>query len=84
MSYSTKYLCRGQRGEKTESGEFQQFLVTELTRMEQNIMDFATQHEVFCSGNVFSHLEWSLSPWRNYRRGGLKVVGEFFEAISQL
>jgi hypothetical protein len=48
-------VFRGQRGEKTESGEFQQFLVTELTRMEQNIMDFATQHEVFCSGNVFSH-----------------------------
>jgi hypothetical protein len=31
--------------------------------MEQNIMDFATQHEVFCSGNVFNHLGWSRTSW---------------------
>ncbi len=26
-------------------------------------MDFATQHEIFCSGNVFSNLGWSRTSW---------------------
>jgi len=40
----------GSSGEKSgESGQFQQFLVTELARMEQNILDFSIQHDTFCS-----------------------------------
>ncbi|XP_023339263.1 uncharacterized protein LOC111709669 [Eurytemora carolleeae] len=43
------WLLGSQRGDKSESGEFQQYLVTELTRMEQNIIDFQNQHDTFCS-----------------------------------
>jgi hypothetical protein len=33
----------------TESNEFQQFLATEFTRMEQNIIDFSNQQDIFCN-----------------------------------
>ena len=33
----------------SESTEFQQFLATEFTRMEQSIIDFASQQEIFCA-----------------------------------
>ena len=33
----------------SESTEFQQFLATEFTRMEQSIIDFANQQELFCN-----------------------------------
>jgi len=33
----------------SESNKFQQFLVTEFTRMEQNIIDFSNQQEIFCN-----------------------------------
>lgn len=33
----------------SESNEFQQFLATEFTRMEQNIIDFSNQQDIFCN-----------------------------------
>ena len=33
----------------SESNKFQQFLATEFTRMEQNIIDFSNQQEIFCN-----------------------------------
>ena len=33
----------------SDSTEFQQFLATEFTRMEQSIIDFASQQEIFCA-----------------------------------
>ena len=33
----------------SESSEFQQFLATEFTRMEQSIIDFANQQDLFCN-----------------------------------
>jgi hypothetical protein len=50
MVVTINHVYSAKREEKSESGEFQQFLVTEFTRMEQNIMDFAAQHQLFCSG----------------------------------
>ena len=32
----------------SRSNEFQRFLATEFTRMEQNIIDFSNQQDVFC------------------------------------
>jgi len=34
---------------RSQSAEFQRFLATEFTRMEQNIIDFSNQQDVFCS-----------------------------------
>ena len=33
----------------SDSTEFQQFLATEFTRMEQSIINFANQQEIFCN-----------------------------------
>ena len=33
----------------SESSEFQQLLASEFTRMEQSIIDFANQQEMFCT-----------------------------------
>jgi hypothetical protein len=33
----------------SDSNEFQQFLATEFTRMEQNIIDFSNQQDIFCN-----------------------------------
>jgi len=33
----------------SESNEFQQYLATEFTRMEQNIIDFSNQQDIFCN-----------------------------------
>jgi hypothetical protein len=54
MVVTINHVYSAKREEKSESGEFQQFLVTEFTRMEQNIMDFAAQHQLFCSGLLIS------------------------------
>ena len=42
-------LARSNSQINSESSEFQQFLATEFTRMEQSIIDFANQQELFCN-----------------------------------
>ena len=45
----TLSTCRRSNNQMTSrSNEFQRFLATEFTRMEQNIIDFSNQQDVFC------------------------------------
>lgn len=43
------WLLGSKRSEQSESSKFEEFLVTELTRMEQNIVEFSSHHQTFCS-----------------------------------
>ena len=49
ISNTHNSLSRSNSQINSESSEFQQFLATEFTRMEQSIIDFANQQELFCN-----------------------------------